>query len=116
MSKIEDIREFAIKLKELKGKDPYKFYELKGIVEGIDAIQTGKGIEGILNKESMWGEINDFQSIRKQLLLKRSSKKWAIPKNRYGSYLCFELISIIFNFSILNMNWVRSIKSLLVKS
>ena len=45
---VNELQEFAEKLKELREKDPYKFYELKGIVEGIVAIQTGKGIEEIV--------------------------------------------------------------------
>lgn len=44
-----ELEEFADKLKELREKDPYKFYELKGIVKGIVAIQTGKGIEDIFS-------------------------------------------------------------------
>jgi len=49
MLEIKELQEFAIKLKELKEKDPYKFYELKGIMKGIVAIQTGKRIEEILS-------------------------------------------------------------------
>jgi len=47
---VSELQEFADKLKELREKAPYKFYELKGIVEGITAIQTGKGIEDILKR------------------------------------------------------------------
>lgn len=47
---VNELQEFAERLKELRGKNPYKFYELKGIVEGITAIQTGKGIEDILKR------------------------------------------------------------------
>lgn len=47
---VSELQEFAHDLEELREKDPYKFYELKGIVEGITAIQTGKGIENIFTR------------------------------------------------------------------
>lgn len=45
---VNELQEFGEKLKELREKDIYKFYELKGIVEGVYAIQTGNKIEDIL--------------------------------------------------------------------
>lgn len=46
---ISELQEFADKLKELREKDPYKYYELKGIVEGLYLAQTGKRIEEIFS-------------------------------------------------------------------
>lgn len=43
-----EIQEIAMKLKKLKEKEPSKFYEFKGIVDTVHAIQTGKGIEYML--------------------------------------------------------------------
>lgn len=48
-----EVQDMAIKLKKLKEKDLCKFYEFKGIVETITAMQSGKGIESILLKISM---------------------------------------------------------------
>lgn len=46
---ISELQEFADKLKELREKDPYKYYELKGIVEGLHLAKTGKRIEEIFS-------------------------------------------------------------------
>ena len=46
---VSEIQELAERLKELKEKNPYKFYELKGIVEGLYLAQKGKRIEEIFS-------------------------------------------------------------------
>lgn len=45
----KEMQEFADNLKELKEKRPDKFYELKGIIETVSTIQSGKGINDMLS-------------------------------------------------------------------